>query len=72
MAFAYVELSSADEVWWTKEKYVRKFLYIYGGFSFDCSTACFDMWRYEIPYTPLAMPPPATWTNSGNHWVLMQ
>jgi hypothetical protein len=31
------------------QKVRRKYMYMYGGFSFDCATACMDLWRYEIP-----------------------
>ena len=72
MAGSYVELSSADEVRWNGEEYLRKYLYIYGGFSYLCTTACFDIWRYEISYGPLAFAPPGKWINSGNHWEQLQ
>ncbi len=29
--------------------YKRKYMYIYGGYSPDCSGYCSDTWRYEIP-----------------------
>lgn len=35
----------------------RKYMYIYAGFSINCTTACFDTWRYEIAYAPLAFYP---------------
>lgn len=35
----------------------RKYLYIYGGFSFACETACHDLWRYEITYAPYSYYP---------------
>mmetsp|Transcript_19394 Transcript_19394/g.13925 ORF Transcript_19394/g.13925 Transcript_19394/m.13925 type:complete len:149 (+) Transcript_19394:127-573(+) len=48
-------------------------MYIYGGFSFDCRTACYDLWRYEIAYGPMGLFPAqsADYTNYGNHWTLM-
>lgn len=49
----------------------RKYLYIYGGFSFSCTTACFDTWRYEIPFAPMAyypFPETKAWKNYGNFW----
>lgn len=51
----------------------RKYLYIYGGFSYDCETACLDLWRYEIPYGPQAMFPTkiGKFHNRGNHWTLV-
>jgi hypothetical protein len=67
-AGVYIELSRSDEVLAKGELMVRKYLYIYGGFSYLCTTACYDVWRYEIPYVPLSMPPVARWTNAGNHW----
>lgn len=27
-------------------------MYIYGGYSPDCTGYCNDFWRYEIPYAP--------------------
>jgi hypothetical protein len=56
-----------------KTKLRRKYLYIYGGFSYDCRTACTDIWRYEIPYGPYALYPKklGEWHNVGNHWTLL-
>ena len=69
-AYAYIYTENSEERFYTGEVYVRKFMYIYGGFSYDCHTACSDIWRYEIPYVPLSVPPPlAGWTNTGNHWT---
>jgi len=52
---------------------MRKYLYIYGGFSFDCQTACLDLWRFELPYGPQVMYPKkiGEWHNTGNHWTLI-
>ena len=49
---------------------LRKYLYIYGGIAYDCETACLDLWRYEIPYGPIAMYPTKLrkWHNRANHW----
>jgi hypothetical protein len=55
-----------------REEFVRKYLYIFGGFSYKCQTACWDLWRYEIPYFPYIMAPEGRWINSGNHWVQLQ
>lgn len=51
----------------------RKYLYVYGGFSFECATACFDLWRYEIPWAPIATYPKKVgkWHNRANHWTLI-
>jgi len=53
---------------------LRKYLYIYGGFAFECQTACYDLWRYEIPFAPLNYYPyndRSGWKNPGNHWTLV-
>jgi len=72
-AGTYIYKASADEIYdENKQSFERKYTYIYGGFSYSCETACYDTWRYEIPYVPVATPPPSKWTNSGNHWELMQ
>lgn len=71
-AYSYAYTENAEELFYTREIYVRKFLYIYGGFSYDCHTACADIWRYEIPYTPINVPPPIDWNNYGNHWAELQ
>lgn len=69
-ASCYIYLSSTDEMLEPLKgiEFERRYLYIYGGFSFECTTACYDVWRYEIPYTPLIMPPIGKWLNTGNHW----
>jgi len=54
------------------EEFLRKYLYIYGGFSYFCQTACHDIWRFEIPYSPIKMAPTGRWVNSGNHWEQLQ
>ena len=68
MAGSYIELSSEEELIGDGEPFIRKYLYIYGGFSYLCTTACFDIWRYEIPYIPISMAPTGRVLNSGNHW----
>ena len=52
---------------------LRKYLYVYGGIAYDCETACLDLWRYEIPYGPIAMFPKKLnkWHNRGNHWRMV-
>eukprot|EP00347_Sterkiella_histriomuscorum_P007988 403346798 len=49
----------------------REFMYIYGGFSFECTTACNDTWRYEIPIGPYSFYPTSksTWVDVGNFWT---
>lgn len=50
----------------------RKYLYIYGGFSFACTTACYDTWRYEIAWAPIAyFGESSSWLNRGNNWKVM-
>lgn len=46
-------------------------MYIYGGFSYDCATACADLWKFEIPYAPIKLYPEKenAWHNMGNHWT---
>ena len=73
-AGTYVELIDQDTYYRDgTTKLLRKFLYIYGGFSLDCETSCYDLWRYEISYGPMAMYPKKDeeWHNRGNHWTLM-
>lgn len=45
-------------------------MYVYGGFSFDCTTACNDTWRYEIAFGPYAYYPSSksAWVDAGNFW----
>ena len=71
---AYVELEDNDTFLPDgKTRLTRKYLYIYGGFSYECRTACFDLWRYEIPYGPYNMYPSKTgeWHNVANHWTML-
>ena len=74
-ASTYAELDDLDTFMADGETFLRrKYLYIYGGFSFDCETACLDLWRYEIPYGPIALYPKKEtlpWHNRGNHWSLV-
>ena len=35
----------------------RKYMYIYGSYSPDCECACYDMWRYEIPWAGMRYQP---------------
>ena len=78
-AGVYVELDDAEAVLNSNQikedptidaiTVMRKYLYIYGGFSNECTTACFDTWRYEISYAPLAYYPTITiYEKPGNYW----
>jgi len=67
MAASFVQLASAEELM-GDEPFPRKYMYMYGGFSYACTTACYDIWRYEIPYIPISMAPTGRSLNSGNHW----
>lgn len=72
-AASYVEIENIESGS-NNQKVKRKYMYIYGGFSFDCTTACKDLWRYEIPYAPQRFYPEpkqtSQWWNRGNHWEL--
>lgn len=67
-AGSYVEMGSSEELLGDEEVFIRKYMYMYGGFSYLCTTACYDLWRYEIPYIPLSMAPSGKSMNPGNHW----
>jgi hypothetical protein len=43
----YAERYEVDEL--TNQNVLRKYMYIYGGFAYECIDACSDLWRYEIP-----------------------
>ena len=50
--------------------FLRKYLFIYGGFSIYCKHSCEDMWLYEISYGPQIFYPNTTdgkWER-GNKW----
>ena len=50
--------------------FLRKYLFIYGGFSLYCSHSCEDMWYYEISYGPQRFYPKnnnGSWER-GNKW----
>jgi hypothetical protein len=53
----------------------RKYMYLYGGFALDCTTACTDLWAYEISYGPYNYYPrhsdKTKWHNFGNHWKMV-
>ena len=73
-AGVYVELDDLDTYMFDGETPLRrKYLYIYGGFSYECVTACLDLWRYEIPWGPMGMYPEkiGKWHNRANHWTLV-
>jgi hypothetical protein len=51
---------------------LRKYMYVYGGFSIYCQNACDDMWRYEIAYAPQQYyKTPSGW-NRGNAWTKLE
>lgn len=64
----YTELITQDIL--TKITMKRKYMYIYGGFAYQCGDACDDMWRYEIPWAAQRYyPEPKTgYWNRGNVW----
>ena len=69
---AYVEIEERDK--YKGQNLTRKYLYIYGGISFECENACSDLWRFEIPWAPQRYYPQpiiGNWWNRGNHWTLM-
>jgi hypothetical protein len=47
---------------------LRKYMYIYGGFSIYCENICNDLWRYEIPYAPYRYYPSNKPLERGNTW----
>ena len=56
-------------------KVLRKYLYVYGGISTDCSGACEDLWVYEIPWAAQSYYPTkvnASFWNRGNHWTQIE
>lgn len=72
-AAVYVETKSLDR--YTNQMVLRKYMYVYGGLSYDCSDACSDFWRYEIPWAAQRYYPKpkqgGSWWNRGNHWTLL-
>lgn len=71
---SYVALNDLNNVYpGTNVPIQRKYLYIYGGYSFQCETACYDLWRYEIAFGPYSFYPKTNtgWQNAGNHWLLV-
>lgn len=63
----YVEkLDNSDS---TDAVIVRKFMFIYGGFSIYCENACDDFWMYEIAYAPIRYYPSSSDTLQGNIWT---
>mmetsp|Transcript_1545 Transcript_1545/g.3304 ORF Transcript_1545/g.3304 Transcript_1545/m.3304 type:complete len:591 (+) Transcript_1545:547-2319(+) len=71
-AAAYIEVTSEDII--TRQLTTRKYMYIYGGFSLDCSQACSDLWRYEIPWAAQRYypEPSAGYWNRGGHWEVIE
>ncbi len=72
-ASVYIEINETDK--YTNEIVLRKYMYMYGGFSYECVDACGDFWRYEIPWAPQRYYPEpkqsGAWWNRGNHWTLL-
>ena len=63
-AGVYVEIMD------TEINFLRKYLFIYGGFSLYCQHSCEDMWKYEISYGPQRFYPKYnnnSWER-GNKW----
>jgi hypothetical protein len=54
------------------KRIMRKYMYIYGGFSIYCQNACNDFWMFEIAYASQRFYPFrnqfADW-NRGNRWT---
>lgn len=54
-----------------EKRILRKFMYVYGGFSIYCQNACGDFWQFEIAYAPQRYYPnnnAQDW-NRGNRWT---
>ena len=48
---------------------LRKYMFIYGGFSIYCENACNDFWMYEIAYAPIRYYPNTPNASKGNIWT---
>ena len=52
--------------------FVKKYLYVYGGYSLYCQHNCDDMWAYEISYGPQRFYPDSTYfinsEDQNNFW----
>jgi len=72
-ASVYIEIPVVDKH--TNQIILRKYMYMYGGFSYECVDACGDLWRYEIPWASQRYYPEpkqtGVWWNRGNHWTLL-
>lgn len=72
-AAVYVETTVLDR--YTNQLVGRKYMYVYGGLSYECVTACGDLWRYEVPWAAQRYYPTpkqgSSWWNRGNHWTLL-
>ena len=59
----------------TNQLVLRKYMYTYGGFTYDCTNACFDLWKYDIPWAPMRyFPEPSqagAYWNTANNWILV-
>ena len=73
-AAVYIEIEIIETD--SNQQVKRKYMYVYGGFSYDCATACQDLWRYEISWAPQRWYPEpnsgGAWWNRGNHWTLVK
>jgi len=48
---------------------LRKYMYVYGGFSIYCEKICDDMWVYEVAYAPQRYyPEQSNQWDRGNIW----
>lgn len=54
------------------KRIIRKYMYVYGGYSVYCQNACDDFWYFEIAYGPQRYYPTKSenedW-NRGNRWT---
>ena len=51
-----------------EKRIVRKYMYIYGGFSLYCQNACDDFWNFEIAYAPQRYYPMNNGDNNSDNW----
>ncbi len=50
---AAVYIEKQENIRKTGNVILRKFMFIYGGFSIYCENACEDLWMYEITFAPI-------------------
>lgn len=66
-----VYLEKEDYNLMVNKRIIRKYMYVYGGFSVYCQNACDDFWYFEIAYGPQRYYPYKNtddW-NRGNRWT---